>query len=241
MSQALSSSAPSRSETVLDALRGAVLNGDLAPGERLHEVRLTEWLGASRTPIRAALQALASEGLLDHASQRGYRVRAFALDEIVAAYDVRAVLEGLAARIATERGLDDHQRDCLETALAAGDRLIGEGSIGEGDRATYGIVNSTFHETIHAAGGSRLLGDTLQRCRQVPVSSPHNIVAFALPDVRRRHDDHHRIYEAITAGDPWRAEMLMRDHVASVKRSLVRSLASRADPHPPSFSPGATP
>lgn len=240
MSHTLSSPAPSRSETVLDALRGAVLNGDLAPGERLHEVRLTGWLGVSRTPIRAALQALASEGLLDHAPQRGYRVRAFPLDEIVAAYDVRAVLEGLAARVATERGLDADQRDRLEVALADGDRLIAEGSMREGDRAAYGVVNGTFHETIHAAGGSRLLADTLHRCRQVPVSSPHNIVAFDLPDVRRRHDDHHRIYEAITGGDPWRAEMLMRDHVASVKRSLVRSLAAQADPLPSPSRTGAT-
>ncbi len=240
MSESLPSPAPSRSEAVLDALRGALLSGDLAPGERLHEVRLTEWLGVSRTPIRAALQALASEGLLDHAPQRGYRVRAFPLDEIVAAYDVRAVLEGLAARVATERGLDDRRRALLENALADGDRLIQEGALREGDRATYGVVNSTFHETIHAAGGSRLLGDALHRCRQVPVSSPHNIVAFELPDVRRRHDDHHRIYEAIVAGEPWRAEMLMRDHVASVKRSLVRSLAGSADMSPASAA-GAPP
>ena len=218
--------AASRSATVLDALRGAILNGDLAPGERLHEVRLAERLGASRTPIRAALQRLASEGLLDHAPQRGYRVRRFPLAEIVSAYDVRAVLEGLAARSAAERGLHADQRRTLDDALADGDSLLGRGSVGQRDRAAYGVVNRLFHETIQAAAGSRLLGDTLHLCRQVPVSSPHNIVAFELPDVRRRHDDHHRIYEAILTQDPWRAEMLMRDHVSSVKRSLVRSLGA---------------
>jgi GntR family transcriptional regulator of vanillate catabolism len=45
--------------------------------------------------------------------------------------------------------------------------------------------------------------------------------------VRRRHDDHHRIYEAIIAGEPWRAEMLMREHVSSVKGSLIKALAAR--------------
>jgi GntR family transcriptional regulator of vanillate catabolism len=49
--------------------------------------------------------------------------------------------------------------------------------------------------------------------------------------VRRRHDDHHRIFEAIIGREPWRAEMLMRDHVASVKSSLVRSLSSPAAVH----------
>jgi GntR family transcriptional regulator of vanillate catabolism len=67
----------------------------------------------------------------------------------------------------------------------------------------------------------------IRLCQQVPVSSPRNVVAFEQRDVRRRHDDHHRIYEAMVGREPWRAEMLMRDHVGSVKTSLVRSLAER--------------
>src|ERR1700724_1940390 len=104
--------APStRATTVLEELRDAVLNGQFAPGERLHEVRLTEQLGASRTPVRAALQKLASEGLLDYVPNHGYRMREFPAAEIVYAFEVRAVLEGLAARLAAERGLpSEHQR-----------------------------------------------------------------------------------------------------------------------------------
>jgi GntR family transcriptional regulator of vanillate catabolism len=64
-------------------------------------------------------------------------------------------------------------------------------------------------------------------CHHVPVSSSRNIVAFEHRDVRRRHDDHHRIYEAIIAREPWRAEMLMREHVSSVKASLVKSMTER--------------
>ena len=64
-------------------------------------------------------------------------------------------------------------------------------------------------------------------CHHVPVSSSRNIVAFEHRDVRRRHDDHHRIYEAIVAREPWRAEMLMREHVSSIKASLIRSLSER--------------
>jgi GntR family transcriptional regulator of vanillate catabolism len=61
----------------------------------------------------------------------------------------------------------------------------------------------------------------------VPVSSSRNIVAFEHRDVRRRHDDHHRIFEAVMARDPWRAELLMREHVSGVKASLIRSLSAR--------------
>jgi GntR family transcriptional regulator of vanillate catabolism len=56
-------------------------------------------------------------------------------------------------------------------------------------------------------------------------------VAFEHRDVRRRHDDHHRIYEAVIAQEPWRAEMLMREHVSSIKTSLIRSLSERHADH----------
>ena len=216
---------PTRSASVVETLRSAVLGGEFRPGQRLHEIRLTERLGVSRTPIRAALQALASEGLLDYAPNRGYTVRIFPVTEVVNAYEVRAVLEGLAARLVAEQGLGDKARQQLERALHEGDALVSEASFGEEHRSSYGAINAAFHETIHAEAGSRLLADMIRLCQQVPISSPRNVVAFEQRDVRRRHDDHHRIFEAIVAGEPWRAEMLMRDHVGSVKTSLVRSLS----------------
>ncbi|WP_053220903.1 GntR family transcriptional regulator [Methylobacterium indicum] len=209
---------------MIETLRSAILGGEFAPGERLHEVKLTARLGVSRTPVRSALQKLASEGLLDYAPNRGYAMRDFPVDEIISAYEVRAVLEGLAARLATERGLTAVHRALLERALADGDQLLAGGALSPVDRGVYRDVNSTIHETIHAAAGSRMLADMVRLCQHVPVSSPRNVVAFEVRDVRRRHDDHHRIVEAILSRESWRAEMLMRDHVASVKTSLIRSL-----------------
>ena len=102
-------------------------------------------------------------------------------------------------------------------------------------RSEYSRINACFHETIHGSAGSRLLNDMVYLCQQVPVSSPRYIVAFEERDVRRRHDDHHRIFGAIIGCEPWRAEMLMRDHVASIKsswcapsRRLLRSTKSCA-------------
>jgi|ERR1700722_6310741 GntR family transcriptional regulator of vanillate catabolism len=215
-----------RAASVLEELRDAVLNGQFAPGERLHEVRLTEQFGASRTPVRAALQKLASEGLLDYVPNQGYRMRDFPVAEIVNAFEVRSVLEGLAARLAAERGLSPAHQSLLEQSLFDGDRLLANGVLIQQDRATYSAINATFHETIHAAAGSRTLRDMVRLCQQVPVSSPRTIVKFEYRDVRRRHDDHQRIFEAIVGREPWRAEMLMRDHVANVKTAMVRSLPS---------------
>jgi GntR family transcriptional regulator, vanillate catabolism transcriptional regulator len=217
-----------RFESVVETLRAAVLAGEFQAGERLHEVKLTARLGVSRTPVRAALQKLASEGLLDYTPNRGYTLREFSISEVIGAYDVRAVLEGLAARLSAERGLNVSEIATLQQALRDGDDLLRNGQITDDHRAQYSRMNACFHETIHGSAGSRLLNETVYLCQQVPVSSPRYIVAFEERDVRRRHDDHHRIFEAIIGREPWRAEMLMRDHVAGVKSSLVRSLSSPA-------------
>jgi len=71
-----------------------------------------------------------------------------------------------------------------------------------------------------------MLGEMIRTCHRVPASSSRNIVAFEHRNVRRRHDDHHRIYEAILAREPWRAEILMREHVSSVKAALIKALAA---------------
>jgi GntR family transcriptional regulator, vanillate catabolism transcriptional regulator len=219
--------AGNRALSVMDQIREAVLNGSVAAGERLNEVRLSRTLAVSRTPVRAALQALAGEGLLDYAPNRGFSVREFPLDAIVDAYEIRASLEGVAARFAAERGLSPDERETIERSLRAGDKLLERGSFETGDLTSYREINGDFHETLLAAARNRMLAEMIRICHHVPVSSSRNIVAFEHRDVRRRHDDHHRIYEAIMAREPWRAEMLMREHVASVKSSLVKSLAER--------------
>jgi GntR family transcriptional regulator of vanillate catabolism len=219
--------AGNRALSVMDQIRESILGGSVVTGERLNEVRLSRTLAVSRTPVRAALQALAGEGLLDYAPNRGFTVREFPLDAIVDAYEIRASLEGVAARFAAERGLSPEGRAVIERSLAAGDRLLERGSFEAGDLTLYRGINGDFHDTVLAASRNRMLGEMIRTCHRVPVSSSRNIVAFEHRDVRRRHDDHHRIYEAIIAQEPWRAEMLMREHVSSVKGSLLRAMAAR--------------
>src|ERR1700738_2797181 len=221
------SRAGNRAIAVVDQIREAVLNGSVAAGERLNEVRLSRTLAVSRTPVRAALQALAGEGLLDYEPNRGFTVREFPLDAIVDAYEIRASLEGVAARFAAERGLSPKEKAVVERSLVAGDRLLERGSFEAGDLTIYRGINGDFHDTLLAAARNRMLGEMIRICHHVPMSSSRNIVAFEYRDVRRRHDDHHRIYEAIMAREPWRAELLMREHVAGVKASLIKSLTER--------------
>ena len=219
--------AGNRSLSVMDEIRDAILNGSVHAGERINEVRFSKTLAVSRTPVRAALQALAGEGLLDYAPNRGFTVREFPLDAIVDAYEIRASLEGVAARFAAERGLSAEERAVIERSLVAGDALLAPGHFEAGAITVYRGINGDFHETLLAAARNRMLAEMIRICHHVPMSSSRNIVAFEHRDVRRRHDDHHRIFEAILAREPHRAEILMREHVAGVKASLVKSLTGR--------------
>ena len=109
------------------ALRDAILNGELSSGTRLRQVQLATQLGISRTPLREALMKLEQEGLIELLPRGGLRVALLNLDEAVELYDVREVLDGLAARLAaqriTEQGLRDLKRhlsqmkDCLARQL----------------------------------------------------------------------------------------------------------------------------
>src|SRR6202035_5501938 len=229
--------AGNRALSVMDQIRESILGGSVVTGERLNEVRLSRTLAVSRTPVRAALQALAGEGLLDYEPNRGFSVREFPLDAVVDAYEIRASLEGVAVRFAAERGLSGKEKAIVERSLAAGDKLLERGSFETGDLTIYRGINGDFHDTLLAAARNRMLGEMIRICHHVPVSASRNIVAFEHRDVRRRHDDHHRIYEAIVAQEPWRAEMLMREHVSSIKTSLIRSLAERHADHPGEMRP----
>jgi GntR family transcriptional regulator of vanillate catabolism len=208
-------------------LRQALLDGRFAPGARLNEVHLSEELRVSRTPVRAALHVLAGERLVQYHANKGFIVRAFPLSEVVVAYEMRALAEGLAARLAAERGLSDGYRQTLEMALAEGDSVLARRLNRETQRAAYARLNETFHSTIHAAASSDLLKQIVQGCQRMPQASAHNVMAFELADVRERHKAHHQIYVAIIGREAQQAESLMRSHVLSVKMSIMRNLAQR--------------
>ena len=217
--------------SVLERLRRALVDRDFAPGERLNEVHLSRRYATSRTPIRAALHMLAGEGLLDYAVNRGFRVRPFALSDIVDAYDMRALAEGMAARLAAERGLDEAVRHKLDLALQQGDAALASGTGLDAQRAAYAEMNEAFHTTIHAAAASALIHDVVRLCHRVPQAIARNVTVFDIEDARIRHAQHHQIYESILCREASEAERLMRAHVGRVKAGIVRAYTMR--PHRP--------
>jgi GntR family transcriptional regulator of vanillate catabolism len=90
-----------------------LLSGDFRPGERISELSLVARLGASRTPVRLAMDRLAQEGLLELSPGGGFSARAFTIAEIYDAIDLRGALEGTAARWAAERLTSPKELDKL--------------------------------------------------------------------------------------------------------------------------------
>jgi len=102
-------------EQVISALRQAIMDFQLKPGQRLVERELIEQLGVSRTTIREALRELASEGLVTVVPQRGAMVSAPSLEEAIDLYEVRAALESLVVQHFVEHASDDEVQRLVTT------------------------------------------------------------------------------------------------------------------------------
>ncbi len=212
-------------ETVV-RIREMVLRGALKPGQRVAEAPLAEMLGMSRTPVRQALPLLAQEGLLMEHETRGYVVRAFTAADIVDAIELRAVLEGLAARRVTERGASKALIRDLQACLEDGDALLHKRRVEESDEALYADMNERFHTLILNEAGSAILNAALERNSRIPFAGAQAL-AFDKSNLDQMYDmlqyahrQHHHIVAAIEGGQAARAETLMREHAIAVKESI---------------------
>jgi len=211
-----------RSMDVADRLREDILCGRIRAGERINEVHLSAKLSVSRTPVRSALHALSAEGLLEYECNRGFSVRDYTTGSVAQAYEIRAALEGVASRFAAERGVPESARIAFEDALRDGDAVIARFEGSEDQIAAYRAANVAFHDAVLATADNPILSKTIEMTLALPGATFRNIVSFSEREVRQRHDDHHRIYAAICAGDGWRAEFLMREHVSNVKQAQIQ-------------------
>lgn len=219
---------------VAQRIRELIVDGTLAPGTRVAEASLAERLGVSRTPVRNALPALASEGLLEPVGKRGFAVRNFTTEDSYRATEIRCVLEGFAARILAAREDRGEVVAALRQTVSDGDRIFAKGPLVDADEAVYAEMNLRFHDLIVGGAQDPLLTELVQRVYAIPFVAP-NVVAFNRipreeiePILIGAQHQHHAIVDAIEAGQPDVAESLMRGHSAAARRSL--GLEGRFDP-----------
>jgi GntR family transcriptional regulator of vanillate catabolism len=212
--------------SVAHRIREMILDGSLPAGSRVAEAMIAERLGVSRTPVRNALPALATEGLLEPAGKRGFAVREFSLEDSFRGTELRCVLEGYAAREIASRGAGAELMEQLRDCLAEGDRIFDKGFLVKEDELSYGRMNKRFHDTIVRGAENELLSDLIRRVYAIPFVAP-GIVAFnkvpieeVFPILVSGQHQHHAIVDAIDARQPELAEMLMRGHSTPARRSL---------------------
>jgi GntR family transcriptional regulator of vanillate catabolism len=223
------------SQTVkaLLSLRELILAGKLAPGDRLSELSVVERLGVSRTPIRMALVRLEEEGLLEAISTGGYAVKAFSERDIYSAIEVRGTLEGLAARLAAERGISKEACETLEECLRRLDAIVVRAEITEDAFPAYVDLNERFHALVIELADSPVLARQISRAARLPFASASAFVMVQaqLPEARAMftvaQDQHRCIARAIEAREGARAEALMREHARLAHRNLELALRNQ--------------
>jgi GntR family transcriptional regulator of vanillate catabolism len=222
-----SGDAVSQADRVVLALREKLLRGEFRPGARLAELMLAPLLGASRTPVRLALQRLAHEGLLEPLRAGGFRVRAFTLAEIWDAIEIRGVLEGTAARLAAERLSRPEELDELRACCAELEYLMPASLEGF---VKYLEGNDRFHAELWRLAKSPMLARTLTWAAALPFAAPGSLLYGHADSAERQAIgavaiNHHRsLLEAIENQEGARAESLAREHSRVSRRNLERAL-----------------
>ena len=201
------------SAAATELIREAIIDGRLVPGERLKEEELAHELGISRTPVREALLVLQAEGLVDAAPNRGAAVRAHDAGDLDDLYQLRALLEGYAARRAASR-ITFEQIASLWASCDRFDTIS--------DRSVRELVkeNLLFHNMILEAAGSARAASMVRKVIELPLVYKSYI--WYSPDQKRISAHYHRqITKALEAGDAERAELVMKEHVFEGRDILV--------------------
>jgi DNA-binding GntR family transcriptional regulator len=211
-----------------DRLYDMAVSFELKPGERINEVDLARRLGASRTPLREALNRLASEGFLRFETGRGFFCRNFQPKEILELYQIREALESFAVRAACE--------NATEAQLAALDDFLDRTGPGEQGRSSAALVtlDEEFHETLMSYTGN---AEMLKLLRNI--NARVRFVRWVRMEARRgrTQQEHRMILEAIRLRDPEWANRLMAEHI---DRRLDEIAAAVREAHARIFIDGGT-
>jgi DNA-binding GntR family transcriptional regulator len=214
---------PSLVEQVVNAIVSEIVEGDLPANSRLIQDDLARAYGVSRQPVQQALLLLRDRGMVKEAPGRGLIVSPLDVGFVRNLYEIRAMLDGLAARLAAERG-DERARLEGPAYLDLGRAAVRSGSLNEQIEA-----DMRFHAFINELSGNSLIGET---------TAPHwpylrRVMGEVLrDDVQMPQsilNEHVAILDAVIAGDGACAEMLSRDHISRAAKIFVQRLQAQQE------------
>lgn len=211
---------PNLVEQVRDAILEEISSGALPPGDRIIQEQIAQALGVSRQPVQQALALLRNQGVLQDAPGRGLLVAPLDPDHVQHMYDIRAVIEGLAARRAAELG--------AERAAKAGPALIEAGRKAVAARSVSRMISADMrlHEFIYSLSGNPLIAPALE----THLTYTQRVMGEVLIRDEKPHDiwdQHEEILKAIAEGKGDVAETLVRAHLTQAAGFMVSRLLGK--------------
>jgi DNA-binding GntR family transcriptional regulator len=207
-----------RSDLVAASIKSAILSGRLQPDEVLVERRLAEQLGVSKTPVREALIALTSSGLLTPTRNRGIAVRRLQAEDVQRIYEMRMLVEPwAAAQVATGGRFDAAEaRRALEDAARF---------LEADDHGGLSMANRRFHRSLYSTCPNDLVVHALDDLQDLTALGTVSLLWERWPTWRDEAQEHHEILAAVAQGHAEETERLVRTHI---QRSITRLARLRA-------------
>lgn len=231
----LPTAAQTRTQSTIDTIRAMIVQGEFQAGDRLQAQMLANRLGVSRTPIADALAVLHREGLLEYAPHCGYGVKRIDLNGLLAAFDVRLTLEGLACRLVAEKGLSPEPAGLLRENLRQTEAALYGPNWSAAEQDVWRSLNLQFHDILIAEADNPYLTAGVANTRVPPLIFDNALRQIDTDELRRHFSqretrqafgDHERIFEAVLARQGARAENMMKEHIFANREKARRHIES---------------
>ncbi|WP_274651270.1 GntR family transcriptional regulator [Paenibacillus humicola] len=205
----------SLSKEIVHYMKLSILNGIWSPGDRIVETKLAKELGISQTPVREAINRLAGEGIITILPNKGAVVRNLTARDIFEIYSIRAVIEGLAIRLATLRA-DAADISELERFFGKMKEKVFDNNV-----KTLSPDAEYIHEFIYKlANHSQLL--IMHESISFKIALANRILSFNYTK-EQEVEQHWPLVVALKKGDPDYAEKVMREHIRQAYLQFVKS------------------
>ena len=196
----------------------AIGAGALISGTRVIETELGAALHVSRTPLREALTALRAEQILEHDGE-GLRVRKLAWRDVSNLYDMRATLEGMAARLAATNASAPEK--AIITSLCNEEKAMSEQGALPQQLAAH---NRRFHQAILHSANNPFLSEALNKLSRLTILLGNTV--YSMPERRALiSQEHHDIERAIATHDGAQAEVMMRYHLEKALEARLKIMS----------------
>lgn len=208
-----------RAEVLLAEIEAMIIDGSLAPGERLDETVLAKQFGVSRTPVREAIRVLTAIGLVQNTGRQGAEVAQVSVSMLIEMFELMAVLEGMCAQLAARRATDDERCAMFQT------HEVLEKTLDRGDHKEFYKINLKFHDQLYEASHTQYLAlETLRLRRRL---SPYRMrVTYQPGRMRATLGEHFEILKALESSDSEAAMEAARSHMRLLGNQLEDFIAS---------------